>query len=107
MIGMHGGDGGDADGRYCQRKACAMWTEALPKDGVTEMEKMPMDGVTEAKVKTKAEAETRPMEAHVTETKAMPMDGVTETKAEAECDANDRHAWRRRWRCRRRCQWTA
>ena len=32
---------------------------------MTEMEKMPMDGVTEAKVKTKAKAETRPMEAHV------------------------------------------
>ena len=90
--GMHDGDGSDAKGghgrgadaakgrhvqcgrrrrRYCQRKACAMWTEALPKDGVTEMERTPMDGVTEAKVKTKAEAETRPMEAHVTETVAM------------------------------------
>ena len=55
----------------CRWEACATETEALPKDGVTEMEKMPMDGVTEAKVKTKAEAETRPMEAHVTETVAM------------------------------------
>ena len=81
----------------CRWEACATETEALPKDGVTEIKKMPMDGVTEAKVKTKAEAETRPMEAHVTETVAMG-------DANGRRDGDEGDADGRRVRRRRRCQ---
>ena len=66
--GMHDGDGGDAKGghgrgadtakgrhvrcgrrrrRYCQRKACAMWTETetAPVEGVAETVALPIGGM--------------------------------------------------------------